>query len=226
MNGPTLYVVGTPIGNMEDISLRALRVLKGVDLILCEDTRVTKKLLDKYEVKTKTRRLDAHKEGELSKEVSSLFAEYNTIALVTDAGTPAISDPGYRFVAAVRKAGIEVIAIPGPSALVSALSVSGLPTDQFVFLGFLPHKKGRETLFEEIASSKRTVVFYESTHRLVKTLEKLQEALEPVRTVVVAKELTKIFEEIITGTASEVLEYFLRNEVKQKGEFVIIVKGL
>jgi 16S rRNA (cytidine1402-2'-O)-methyltransferase len=211
---------------MEDITLRAFRVLKEVNLILCEDTRVTKKLLDRYEIKTKTKRLDAHKEGELSEEITGLFDEYESIALVTDAGTPAISDPGFRFVAAAREAGIEVVVIPGPSALISALSISGIPADQFLFLGFLPHKKGRETLFKEIAISGRTVAFYESTHRLIKTLEKLEEAVEPTRKVVVAKELTKMFEEIVSGSAEEVFTYFKDNEIKQKGEFVVMVEGL
>lgn len=228
----TLYIIGTPIGNLEDITLRALRLLKEADLILCEDTRVTKKLLDKYEIKAKLKRLDANIEGELIKNMATLFGSANNIAFVTDAGTPGISDPGARLVKAAREAGFLVVPIPGPSAVITALSASGITSDNFLFLGFLPHKKGRETLFKEIAESKRTVVFYESTHRIIKTLEALVSHLavsppsEPPsegRKVVVARELTKIHEEIFSGTALEALNHFTETAVKQKGEFVVIV---
>lgn len=220
-----LYVVGTPIGNLEDITLRALRVLKESDLILCEDTRVTKRLLDKYEIKSKLKRLDANVERDISNEVGSLFDEFNSISLVTDAGTPTISDPGYRFVGATREAGFDVVVIPGASALTSAISISGLKMDEFVFLGFLPHKKGRETLFKEITDSKRGVIFYESTHRLIKTLEKLKEHLKDGRIIAVAKELTKIHEEMIVGLPGDVIKKFTEDEKKQKGEFVVMVEG-
>jgi len=225
MNEGTLFVVGTPIGNLEDITLRALRILKEADVVLCEDTRVTKKLLAKYDITTSLKRLDANVEGEVAENITELFGEYKSIALVTDAGTPTLSDPGARFISSVRKAGYRVEVIPGPSAVVSALSISGLTADQFLFLGFLPHKKGRETLFKEIAENKRTTVFYESPHRVMKTLESLGKVLEENRTVVVAKELTKIFEEIISGNASAVKKYLEENPQKQKGEFVVLVSG-
>jgi len=221
----TLYVIGTPIGNLGDITLRALRVLEEVSLILCEDTRVTLKLLNKYKINGVTQRLDAHTEGKMATDVINLFEEWKTIALVTDAGTPGISDPGYRLVAAARKEKFQVIGIPGPSAVITALSISGLPADNFTFLGFLPHKKGRETLFKEIAESSRVIVFYESTHRILKTLESLSKYLEEDRTIVIARELTKIHEEVFSGTATDALKYFLETPVKQKGEFVVIISG-
>ena len=218
-----LYVVGTPIGNLEDITNRAIRTLAEVDLILCEDTRVTKKLLSRYDIHTKVKRMDAHTENTNIYKVTELFKEYEKIALVSDAGTPTISDPGNRFVKAVREAGILIEVVPGPSAVISALSISGLPSSSFLFLGFLPHKKGRETLFKEIINSRHTVVFYESPHRILKTLKRMTEILEEKRDIVVARELTKIYEESISGTSKEVFEYFNTNEDKQRGEFVVLV---
>lgn len=214
-----LYVIGTPIGNLGDITFRAIETLKSVDLILCEDTRVTQKLLNHYEIKKKT--LSYHSRSGVAKldKILELIKE-NDLALVSDAGTPTISDPGSILVDAVRKEGVEVITIPGPSAVVSALSISGLPSSEFVFLGFLPHKKGRETLFREIKEMKRTVVFYESPHRIIKTLESLKDV---GKEVVVAKELTKIHEEVIHGSAEEILEYFDANKDKIRGEFVVMV---
>ncbi|OGI61927.1 16S rRNA (cytidine(1402)-2'-O)-methyltransferase [Candidatus Nomurabacteria bacterium RIFCSPHIGHO2_01_FULL_39_9] len=220
------YVVATPIGNLEDITLRALRILKEVDLILCEDTRVTKKLLNHYDIGTPT--LSYHQHSRLTKvdHILNLLEEGKDLALVTDAGTPGISDPGGLLVAKIReKFGNIIYAIPGASALAAAISISGVPTDKFSFLGFLPHKKGRETLFKEIANSQRTVVFYESTHRLLKTLESLNKYLKKERKVVVCKEISKIFEEVISGRAEEVLNYFKNHKDKQKGEFVIIVES-
>ncbi|MEX0917365.1 MAG: 16S rRNA (cytidine(1402)-2'-O)-methyltransferase [Candidatus Paceibacterota bacterium] len=217
-----LYIVGTPIGNLEDISLRALRVLKEADLILCEDTRVTKKLLSHYDIHTRVKRLDAHKEGELAKEVERIFKMHESIALVSDAGTPTISDPGNRFVEAAREADIEIESIPGPSALTAALSVSGFPADSFLFLGFLPHKKGRETLFKEIAKEKRTVALYESPHRLLKTLDSLAEFLGD-REIAVVSELTKMHEEVLIGSAEEIKGKLVEYPEKQKGEFVILI---
>jgi 16S rRNA (cytidine1402-2'-O)-methyltransferase len=220
-----LHVIGTPIGNLEDISPRALSVLKEVDVILCEDTRVTKKLLNHYEIKTKT--LSYHSQSGEAKieKVIELLKEGNDLALVSDAGTPAISDPGSFLISRIRKESpdTEIITIPGPSAVISALSISGLPSSSFLFLGFLPHKKGRETLFKEIADSEKTVAFYESPHRIMKTLDRLTEVLEDTRTVVIARELTKMFEQTVSGTPQEVLEYFNTNEDKQRGEFVVIV---
>lgn len=224
---PTLYIVATPIGNLEDITLRALRVLKEVDLILCEDTRVTKRLLDKYEIATPT--MSYHAQSKLSKveKIFDLLKEGKNLALVSDAGTPTISDPGCLLVQQVReKFGdtVSIVPVPGPSAVLSALSVSGFPTSEFLFLGFLPHKKGRETLFKEIAIAKRTVVFYESPHRILKTLESLKKHLHPKRRILVARELTKIYEEHTIGEPEEVLTHFMNHPDRVRGEFVVIVK--
>jgi 16S rRNA (cytidine1402-2'-O)-methyltransferase len=225
---PTLYIIATPIGNLEDITLRALRVLKEVDLILCEDTRVTKRLLEKYEIATPT--MSYHAQSKLAKveKIFGLLEEGKDLALVSDAGTPTISDPGCLLVAQVReKFGdtISIVPIPGASAVLSALSVSGFPTSEFLFLGFLPHKKGRETLFKEIAASGRTVVFYESPHRILKTLESLQAHLLPKRKILVARELTKIYEENMIGEPEEVLAHFTAHPDRVRGEFVVVVEG-
>ena len=220
-----LYIVATPIGNLEDVTLRALRVLREVDLILCEDTRVTKKLLSHYDIKTRTDSYHAQSKTSKIKKIINLLMEEKNIALVSDSGTPTISDPGVQLVNQVRGVGVRVEVIPGPSALIAALSISGIPSSDFLFLGFLPHKKGRETLFKEITNSKRTVVFYESPHRLLKTLDSLKEKLVPKRKVVIAKELTKIYEEIFSGTAKEAFNYFEEYKDKVRGEFVVIVEG-
>ncbi|OGI65062.1 16S rRNA (cytidine(1402)-2'-O)-methyltransferase [Candidatus Nomurabacteria bacterium RIFCSPLOWO2_02_FULL_40_10] len=221
------YIVATPIGNMGDITLRAIETLKSVDLILCEDTRETKKILDKYAINTPT--MSYHAKSKLSKvdKIFELLEEGKNLALVSDAGTPGISDPGTMLVSQIRARttlaqNTEVIPIPGASAVITALSVSGLPTHEFTFLGFLPHKKGRETLFKEIASSERTMVFYESPHRILKTLESLIKFC-PNKKVCIARELTKIYEEFKTGTPVEVLEYLIKNPEKQRGEFTVIV---
>ncbi len=220
-----LYVVGTPIGNLKDITSRALSVLESVHIILCEDTRVTQKLLSHYNIETP--KLSYHaKSGEAKIEkILELLKEDYELALVSDAGTPTISDPGSFLVSRIKEESpdTEIIVIPGPSAVISALSISGLPSSDFLFLGFLPHKKGRETLFKEIAESKRTSVFYESPHRIMKTLKKLIEILEDTRSVVVARELTKMYEESVSGSPQEVLDYFNNNEDKQRGEFVVVV---
>jgi 16S rRNA (cytidine1402-2'-O)-methyltransferase len=221
-----LYIVPTPIGNLEDITLRAQRVLKEVDLILCEDTSVTQKLLKKYEIENKTSVFYAQSGKGAIEKALLILEEGSSIALVTDAGTPAISDPGMVLVDSVRSTfgDKSVIALAGASALTTALSVSGLDTSQFVFLGFLPHKKGRETLFKEIAESKRTVCFYESVHRIEKTLEKLAEILDDKRRVVVARELTKMHEESVRGNAVEIKKYFEEHKDHIRGEFVVIVE--
>lgn len=220
-----LYVIATPIGNLEDITLRALRVLKESEVVLCEDTRVTRKLLTHYGISTPVKRMDAHTEKNSVHRIEEIFTEYRSVALVSDAGTPTISDPGSRFVESARSMGVSVEVIPGPSALTAALSVSGLSAPEFVFLGFLPHKKGRETLFKEIQDSVRTTVFYESPHRIVKTLTQLAKILPRTRKVVVARELTKIYEEIISGDAHEVLLHFTENVEKQRGEFVVLISA-
>jgi len=219
------YVVATPIGNMEDMTLRAIRILKESDLILCEDTRVTGKLRSRYEIETPT--MSYHSQSKLAKveTILEMIKEGKTLALVSDAGTPTISDPGSFLVATIREhfPELHIVSIPGPSAVAGALSISGLPASDFLFLGFLPHKKGRETLFAEIVESKRTVVFYESPHRILKTLESLASKLEKGRRVVIARELTKVFEQTVSGTALEVLAYFTDTPDKVKGEFVVMV---
>ncbi|HNW71850.1 MAG TPA: 16S rRNA (cytidine(1402)-2'-O)-methyltransferase [Candidatus Paceibacterota bacterium] len=218
------YVVATPIGNMEDITLRAIRVLKEVDLILCEDTRTTKNLLDKYEIKNKT--MSYHAQSKLSKmdKIFELLKEGKNLALVSDAGTPTISDPGAMLISKIKEKfdDVQIIPIPGASAVISALSASGLPTHEFTFIGFLPHKKGRETIFKEIAEAKRTIVFYESTHRILKTLESLNNFC-PNKKVCMAREITKIYEEFKNGSPAELLEYLIKNPIKQKGEFTVLV---
>jgi 16S rRNA (cytidine1402-2'-O)-methyltransferase len=220
------YIVATPIGNLEDITFRAIATLKSVDFILCEDTRVTKKLLDKYDIHTKT--LSYHAQSKLSKvdKIFELLEEGKNLALVTDAGTPTISDPGSLLVSQIKdKFGneVEIIPIPGASALVTALSASGIISHEFTFLGFLPHKKGRETLFKEIANSIRASVFYESPHRIIKTLEAL-EKFAPDKKVIIARELTKIYEQFVSGKPNELISYFENNKDKIRGEFVVIVE--
>ena len=222
----TLYIVATPIGNLEDITFRAIRILKEVDYILCEDTRTTQVLLNKYDIKTKTMSYHAHSTDYKESAIINLLKGGKNLALVSDAGTPCISDPGVMLVSNIRKEfGIDakVSPIPGPSALISALSASGVSSAGFVFLGFLPHKKGRVTLFKEIGASDRVVVFYESTHRILKTLASLIE-YAPKSKVVIGREITKQFEEFVEGTPEEVLEYFTKNSDKQRGEFVVIVE--
>lgn len=220
------YIVATPIGNLEDMTLRAIRVLKEVNLVLCEDTRVTKKLLDRYEIKTPT--MSYHSQSKLAKidKILDLIEEGKTLALVSDAGTPCISDPGSLLVSKIKEKfleDIQIIPIPGPSAIITALSGAGVPASDFLFLGFLPHKKGRETLFKEISESERTVVFYESPHRILKALESLKKYLDKNKKITIAREITKIYEQTISGNSEEILKYFEQNPDKIKGEFVVIV---
>ncbi len=220
------FVVGTPIGNMEDITYRAVRTLSEVDLILCEDTRVTINLLNKYGIQKPT--MSYHSQSKITKveHIIKQIEEGKTLALVSDAGTPTISDPGSFLVSKIKEAfpEIEVIGIPGPSAVVTALSISGLPVSDFTFLGFLPHKKGRETLFKEIAESERTMVFYESPHRIMKALSSLIK-FAPEKNVVVARELTKIYEQVVSGNPGDIEKYFTVNPDKARGEFVVIVSN-
>jgi 16S rRNA (cytidine1402-2'-O)-methyltransferase len=220
-----LYVVATPIGNLQDITLRAIEILKSVDLILCEDTRITQKLLNHFEIKNKT--VSFHKFSEENKyqKIFDLLSDDKNLALVSDAGTPAISDPGAFLVKEIKEKlpDTEIITIPGASALTSAVSIAGLDSGQFVFLGFPPHKKGRKTFFEEIVKYEIPVIFYESKHRIIKSLESLNEIL-PDREIFVAKELTKINEKSFSGTAAEIIETLKTDQNLLKGEFVIIVK--
>lgn len=221
-----LYVVATPIGNLGDMTLRAIDILKSVDLILCEDTRVTRKLLSNYEIDSPT--MSYHAQSQLSKidKIIDLLKEGKDIALVSDAGTPTISDPGVLLIKKVKENSPEtkIISIPGASAVISALSISGISSSEFLFLGFLPHKKGREKLFTEISENKRTTVFYESPHRIMKTIDSLIEHM-PDRHIVIARELTKMYEETIEGTPEEVKTVFEESEEKIRGEFVVMVAG-
>lgn len=228
----TFSVIGTPIGNLGDITLRALETLKSADLILCEDTRMTKKLLDHYSISKPT--LSYHAQSAISRteDIVAYIKGGKNLALVSDAGTPGISDPGSHlvqiirteFAEQIRSGELKIEAIPGPSALASALSIAGVPCADFTFLGFLPHKKGRETLFKEIAAAERTMIFYESPHRIMKTLESLEVHVGATgKIVTICRELTKIFEEVVQGTAVEVKAYFEKNQDKVRGEFVVIV---
>ncbi len=226
MNGK-LYIVPTPIGNLEDITLRAIRILKEVDLVLCENTSVTQRLFKAHDITTKTSVFYAQSGIKNIEKILEHLADGKHIALVTDAGTPTISDPGVLLVDRVRNElrDVAVIALPGASALTTALSASGITSSTFTFYGFMPHKKGRETLFTTIAESDHTSVFYESVHRIEKTLESLAKVLDDKRSIAIARELTKIHEEVVRGTAQEVRDYFLDNTDKIRGEFVVIVEG-
>jgi 16S rRNA (cytidine1402-2'-O)-methyltransferase len=223
MNG-MLYVVGTPIGNLGDVTLRALEVLKSVDLVFAEDTRVTKRLFERYDITTPLRAYHARSGTQVTDSIISELEAGKQVALVTDAGTPGISDPGSELVAKVRAAlpELKIVAIPGPSALTSALSIAGLPSATFVFLGFLPHKKGRQTLLKEIATTDRTVVLYESPHRILKLLEELNVHM-PDRTVAILREITKQFESSYEGTPYELLQHFSSHTKEVKGEFVVVI---
>lgn len=218
-----LFIVATPIGNLEDITLRALRTLKEADAIFAEDTRVVSKLLARYEIKKPLYRLDASKEEKRAEEIIERLGKGESLVYVSDAGTPGISDPGARLVRIVRDAGYPAIAIPGPSALTAALSIAGVSGDTFIFLGFLPHKKGRQTALKAIAEEKRAVVLYESPHRILKLLEELEILGE--RRIVVAREMTKIHEEVVSGSAYE-LRMRLETSGTARGEFVVIVDAL
>ncbi len=225
------YIVATPIGNLEDITFRAIDILKSVDLILAEDTRVTRRLLDKYEIKNNLDSYNSFSTESKKNKIINLLKDNKGIALVSDAGTPTISDPGVKIVSDLYQEfgdnpEIEIIPIPGASAVLSALSVSGFPSSEFTFYGFLPHKKGRQTIFKEIAENKKTAVFYESPHRLLKAINSLEEFCEDDRKIFVARELTKIYEQKVRGTVKEVKRYFEKNNDKIRGEFVIVVSGV
>ncbi len=214
-----LYVVGTPVGNLKDITLRALEILKSVDLIACEDTRVTAKLLARYEISKSL--ISYHQYSKLQK-IDLLINELKNgknVALVSDAGTPTISDPGDVLVNEAYKNNIKIISIPGVSACISAISISGFNTNEFVFLGFLPKKKGRETMLKSLQEEKRLIIFYESPFRIKKTLNDILEKLGD-KEVFVARELTKMFEEVYRGKVSEIMD-----KIKEKGEFVVIIKN-
>lgn len=238
----TLSLVATPIGNLEDITLRAIRTLKECDYVLCEDTRVTGKLLKHYEISAKLRRYDAHASEKVHEQVIGDLLAGKRVALVSDAGTPGISDPGVLLIQKIRTYGhpmsisgesgrgedrgreereILIEVIPGASAVTAAVSLAGIKGNQFVFLGFIPHKKGRETFFKSLATFDQPVVFFESTHRILKTLESLKEHY-PETKLYIGRELTKMHEEMLIGTPAEISDILNETPVKQKGEFVVI----
>lgn len=219
----SLYLVPTPIGNLGDITLRALEILKSVDLILAEDTRTTGFLLKHYCISKPLQSFHNFNEHKVLNTLVERMHKGECMALVSDAGTPGISDPGFLIVRHCVQAGLSVDCLPGPTAFVPALVKSGLPIDRFVFEGFLPHKKGRQTMFKKLAEEERTMVFYESPYRLIKTLEQIKEYFGSERQVSVSRELTKMFEETVNGTTEEVLKHFEAKEIK--GEIVIVVAG-
>ncbi|MES2591034.1 MAG: 16S rRNA (cytidine(1402)-2'-O)-methyltransferase [Bacteroidota bacterium] len=218
-----LYIVPTPIGNLEDITLRAIRVLKEVDLILAEDTRKSGFLLKHLNITKKMYAHHQHNEHKTAEMIADRIANGESVALITDAGTPAISDPGFFLVRECIKKGIEVECLPGPTAFVPALVNSGLPSDSFCFEGFLPQKKGRQTKIKSLLNEPRTMVFYESPHRLIKALEQFIEFFGAERKASVSRELTKIYEETKRGTLQEILDYFKDKTIK--GEIVIVLEG-
>lgn len=223
MNKGILYIVATPIGNLGDITLRALEVLKGVDLILCEDTRVTAKLLEHFAIKKPVDSYHHHTDAKKMRGIISRLQNGENLALVTDAGTPGISDPGNMLVAEALRIDpeIQIFGIPGASAIAVALSISGFPTDKFTFMGFPPHKNKRQKYFKEVGATEHTVIFYESGHRILKCMQELKEILKPDTQVMVCRELTKKFETVYRGNILEVAE-----KIKdERGEFVVVVNN-
>jgi 16S rRNA (cytidine1402-2'-O)-methyltransferase len=219
-----IYLIPTPIGNLEDITLRAIRLLKEVDLILAEDTRVSIKLLKHFEIGTPLQSFHMHNEHKKVETVVEQLKNGKTVALISDAGTPGISDPGFLLVREALKEGVEVQCLPGPTALIPALVQSGIPCDRFVFEGFLPPKKGRQTRLEQMSLETRTQVFYESPHKLLKTLEQLVTFFGANRSIAVVREISKLYESTFRGSAQEGLDFF---EVHPpKGEFVIVIEGV
>jgi len=215
-----LFVVSTPIGNLKDITFRAVEILKEVDLILCEDTRTSSVLLNHFNIKKELISINAFNESKKLDFIIEKIKSRGSVALISDAGTPSISDPGVRLISACIKNGIEVVSIPGPTALIAALSISGLPTDSFVFEGFIPQKKGRQSKLKELAAESRTIVLYESVYRIEKLIDEMCEYF-PERYVVVCREITKKFEEVWRGFPEELK---LNLEAKKvKGEFVIVI---
>lgn len=218
-----LYVVATPIGNLSDITFRALETLKSVDMIACEDTRHTKILLSHYKIQKPVVSYHQHSKVQKVDFLINELRQGKNIALVSDAGTPGISDPGNKLVSVAADKGIQAVSIPGTSAVIAALSVSGFPANSFIFYGFLPHKKGKQTILKKISESGVTSVFYESTHRIVKTLEMMREIIGQERKIVLARELTKKFETVYRGTIDEVMELLMSDKIL--GEFVVLVAG-
>jgi 16S rRNA (cytidine1402-2'-O)-methyltransferase len=218
-----LYLVPTPIGNLEDVTLRAIRILKEADLILAEDTRTSGKLLKHFEISTNMMSFHMHNEHQMIDKVVEKLKNGQTIAVVTDAGTPGISDPGFLLSRACIQNDIEIECLPGATALIPALVNSGFPSDRFIFEGFLPLKKGRQTRFLQLAEETRTMIFYESPHKLLKTLKDFTTYFGAERVISASRELTKMYEETVRGTVTEVTQYFEKKA--PKGEFVLVVKG-
>ncbi len=221
-----LSIVATPIGNMEDITLRAIRVLKESDYVLCEDTRVTGNLMKHHGIETKLKRYDAHASVGVHDAIIRDLEAGKKIALVSDAGTPAVSDPGVLLVKEARAHGIRIDAIPGASAITAAFSIAGITGNSFTFLGFVPLKKGRQTFFKNLSEFDTPVIFYEAPHRIMKTLESLKNELRSESRVIIAREITKMFEEVVAGTPEEVLEYFTTHTDHVRGEFVVLIDGV
>jgi 16S rRNA (cytidine1402-2'-O)-methyltransferase len=219
MNG-ILYIVSTPIGNLKDITLRALETLEAVDFILCEDTRITSRLLNHYNISKKLISFNAVSEKKKIPNVIARIKSGDNCALVSDAGTPSISDPGVRLISEAIKEQIDIVPVPGTSAVITALTICGLPTDSFIFEGFLPQKKGRQKKLKELAEEKRTIILYESTYRIKKLVDELTEYL-PERYIVICRELTKKFEETWRGYPNEIKEVI--DEKISKGEFVVVI---
>lgn len=218
-----LSIVATPIGNLEDITMRALRVMREADYILCEDTRVTGKLLSHYEIKKPMRRYDAHAGAHIHAQVIEDLSAGKKIVLVSDAGTPGVSDPGVLLIQRARMAEVPIEVVPGPSAVTAAVSLAGIPGNQFSFWGYAPQKKGRQTFFANLNESDIPVVFFESTHRIMKALTLLIEH-SPNARIYLGRELTKMHEELLVGSAQELFDKLSAESVKQKGEFVVIVE--
>ncbi len=221
-----LYIVATPIGNLDDISGRAVEILQQVDLIAAEDTRHSKILLARFAVKTRVLAYHEHNEEQWTATFIQQIAAGLSIALITDAGTPLINDPGYKLVAAAHDHGIKVTPIPGPSAIITALSASGLPTNKFIFEGYLPTKTtARKNTLQQFISESRTLIFYEAPHRIHASIQDMQAIFGAARRVAIAREMTKQFEQIVRGTLSEISQKLVSVEIKQKGEFVVILEG-
>ena len=219
----TLYVVPTPIGNLADITHRSIHVLSQVELILCEDTRVSQKLLKHYNIDTPTKSYHMHNEHRTVDRLVEQLQQGMSMALISDAGTPAISDPGFLLVRACLQSGVNVTSLPGPTAFVPALVQSGFPTDRFVFEGFLPHKKGRKSRLSQLAEETKTIVLYESPHRILKTLAQCAQVMGSDRQASISRELTKAFEETVRGTLEELEAHFTAHT--PKGEFVLVIQG-
>ncbi len=216
-----LFIVPTPIGNLEDITLRALRVLKEVDLVVAEDTRHSGILLKHFEIHKPLESFHSHSDDRKLEKIISVLKNGKDVALISDAGTPGISDPGFALINRAVAENIPITSLPGPVALITALTSTGFPMDKFTFLGFLPIKKGRQTLFQALIDEKRTVVFYESPHRIVRTLSQLRDALGPTRRAAICRELTKMHEEVRRGTLTELAEHF--NKTAPRGEFTVVL---